>query len=185
MTEPSASDPNDDANDDQAIPEPHEITYDEQFYPARPRRLRPSVRRTNVPGRPVADGLPRADNPAYVNWLREKSMLRDANLLAVQLSGQGSMWQNPFAHPDPRAAVKQAQVWFTAYPLSFITRPGASYLATLGDPDLWDAFRQIGIDAVHTGPVKVAGGVNGWSATPVGRRPLRPGRHADRPSLRY
>ena len=49
-------------------------------------------------------------------------MLADANRLASQLSGQGSMWQNPFAHPDPRAAVDRASVWFTAYPLSFVTR---------------------------------------------------------------
>ena len=59
-----------------------------------------------------------------MKWLVEQSMLRDAGQLASQLSGQGSMWQNPFAHPDPRAAVERAQVWFTAYPLSFITRPG-------------------------------------------------------------
>ncbi len=92
-------------------------------------------------------------------------MLRDAGLLATQLSGQGSMWQNPFAHPDPRAAVERAQVWFTAYPLSFISRPGDSFLAGLANPELWKAFRRVGIDAVHTGPVKLAGGIKGWNLT--------------------
>ena len=51
-------------------------------------------------------------------------MLADANRLASQLSGQGSMWQNPYAHPDPRAALERASVWFTAYPLSFVTGGG-------------------------------------------------------------
>ncbi|WP_197510704.1 alpha-amylase family protein [Tessaracoccus coleopterorum] len=39
--------------------------------------------------------------------------------------------------------------------------PGA-----LGAHDLWEAFAEIGIRAVHTGPVKLAGGVSGWSRTP-------------------
>ena len=64
-------------------------------------------------------------------------MLGDAKVLGRQLSGQASMWQNPFAYPDPRAAVERASVWFTAYPLSLITRPGQSFLAALGDADLW------------------------------------------------
>jgi hypothetical protein len=76
------------------------------------------------------------------------------------------MWQNPFASPGPRNAVETASVWFTAYPISFITRPGESFLAALGDEELWKAFATIGIDAVHTGPVKRAGGLAGWQATP-------------------
>jgi trehalose synthase len=76
------------------------------------------------------------------------------------------MWQNPFAHPDPRAALERASVWFTAYPLSFVTRKGESFLAALADRGLWEAFRRIGVDAIHTGPVKVAGGLNGRRLTP-------------------
>ena len=76
------------------------------------------------------------------------------------------MWQNPFAHPDPRAAVDRASVWFTAYPLSFVTRTDETYLSALADRRLWDAFRRIGIDALHTGPVKMAGGLNGRRLTP-------------------
>ena len=93
-------------------------------------------------------------------------MLTDANRLASQLSGQGSMWQNPYAHPDPRAALERACVWFTAYPLSFVTRRGETFLSALADPALWQAFRAIGIDGVHTGPVKQAGGLNGRRLTP-------------------
>jgi trehalose synthase len=147
-------------------PEANDVTFDEQFYPARPRTLRPSVRRARTIGGPTEDGLAEGSNPRYVEWLRGKSMLADANQLAMQLSGQGSMWQKPFAHPNPRSAVDRAAVWFTAYPLSLITAPGQSYLATLADPSLWATFAEIGIDAVHTGPVKQAGGLNGWNPTP-------------------
>ena len=147
--------------------EPSEITYDEQFYPARPQRLRPRARLRWLPWRPrERSGKPTGDNPDYVDWLIGESMLADATEFAKQFSGQGSMWQNPFADPDPRAAIEKASVWFTAYPISMITKPGASFLGTLGDPDLWEAFARIGIDGIHTGPVKKAGGLDGWDETP-------------------
>jgi trehalose synthase len=145
--------------------EPSEITYDEQLYPARPRRLRPMARRL-VRAPSEAQGDPVAENPAYLEWLISQSMLNDANEIAPQLSGSGSMLQNPFAHPDPRAAIRRAGVWFTAYPLSFVTRPDQSFLAALADSSLWEAFATIGIEAVHTGPVKKAGGLQGWDQTP-------------------
>ena len=94
-------------------------------------------------------------------------MLWDAKRLAIQLSGQGSMWQNPFAHPDPRAALERASVWFTAYPLSFITRPGESFLSGARRPGaLAGVPRRSGSTRVHTGPVKQAGGLDGWRLTP-------------------
>src|ERR1700729_2817171 len=143
-----------------------EITYDEHLYPARPRRLPASARR--VLRDIIRSGLSGATdrtNEGFVAWLVPETILPAAEALATQLSGQGSMWQNPFAHPDPRAAVERAAVWFTAYPLSFITRSGDSFLSGLAEPELWRAFQEIGIDAVHTGPVKLAGGINGWSPT--------------------
>ena len=149
--------------------EPTEITYSEQFFPARPRALRPRGR-LRPQGSPThgedRTGEPVGTNPYYVAWLQRSSMLRDANLIAAQFSGTGSMWQNPFANPDARNAISTAGVWFTAYPLSFMTKPGESFLGTLADPALWEAFEQIGIDALHTGPVKRAGGLNGWQPTP-------------------
>ena len=93
-------------------------------------------------------------------------MLGDAKAFAKQFTGQGSMWQNPFADPDPRAAIDKAPVWFAAYPISLITKAGHSFLGTMGDQDLWEAFQSIGITAIHTGPVKRAGGISGWDATP-------------------
>ena len=152
-----------------AAHEASEISYDEQRYPARPKRLRPRSRLRDLFAlRPKAErvGKPSGDNPSYVSWLVGESMLEDAKAFATQFSGQGSMWQNPFANPDPRAAIEKASVWFTAYPISMITKPGTSFLGTLGDEDLWAAFEAIGIDGLHTGPVKKAGGLVGWDPTP-------------------
>ncbi|TQK17575.1 trehalose synthase [Microbacterium sp. SLBN-154] len=156
-------------NDDTSDPETPEISYDEQRYPARPRRLRPRdhlrgggrVRRVTTDPR-TANGT----NPSYVEWLVRQSMLKDADVLARQLSGQPSMWRNPYARPDARRAIATSDVWFTAYPISLITRPGQSFLAALGDDALWSAFERVGITAIHTGPVKRAGGIAGWLETP-------------------
>jgi trehalose synthase len=157
-----------DAAHGDADAETPEISYDEQRYPARPRRLRPrdnlrgsSVRRIRTDPR-TANGT----NPSYVEWLVRQSMLKDADVLARQLSGQPSMWRHAYARPDARRAIATSDVWFTAYPISLITRPGQSFLAALGDDALWSAFERIGITAIHTGPVKRAGGIAGWHDTP-------------------
>jgi hypothetical protein len=76
------------------------------------------------------------------------------------------MSQRPFAHSNPRAAIEKASIWFTAYPISMITRTGESFLCTLADENLWRVFEAIGVSAVHTGPVKRAGGISGWDVTP-------------------
>src|SRR3954465_5217221 len=139
--------------------EPTEITFDEHLHPARPRTLRfrprvkaPFARRSLTPDGPAHGG-----NPAYVSWLLSQSMLSDANEISQQFSGQGSMWQNPYATPNPRSAVDTASGWFTPYPLSLITRPEESFLKAMADEQMWKAFAEIGIQAVHTGPVKRAG----------------------------
>ena len=151
------------------VEEPGEPNFAQIFFPARPKALRPRAR-LRPQGAPsaaqVRSGEPVGSNPVYVDWLRGQSMLQDAKEMAAQFTGLGSMWQNPYAQPDPRLAVQTASVWFTAYPISMITRPGESFLATLADPELWATFQRIGIHAVHTGPVKRAGGLTGWSPTP-------------------
>ncbi|MEU7872515.1 alpha-amylase family glycosyl hydrolase [Dactylosporangium sp. NPDC049140] len=47
-----------------------------------------------------------------------------------------------------------------------ITKPGHSFLSTLADTGLWRAFAAIGVSAVHTGPLKRAGGLFGRESTP-------------------
>ena len=106
--------------------EPSDITYDEQFYPARPARLRPRAR---LRGRVPVAAAHRADGQAQRRQSGVRGLAGGAvdavgrNQFAKQFSGQGSMWQNPFANPDPRAAIEKASVWFTAYPISMITKP--------------------------------------------------------------
>lgn len=148
--------------------EPTEITFDEHLHPARPRslRFRPRVKAPFTRRSLAQDGSPTGDNPAYVSWLLSQSMLADANEISQQFSGQGSMWQNPYATPSPRGAVETASVWFTAYPLSLITRSNESFLKAMADEEMWKAFSEIGIEGVHTGPVKKAGGIWGWDQTP-------------------
>ncbi len=102
----------------------------------------------------------------YVQWLLEESMLGDASAAAGQSSSVGGMMQNPFGIPNPTRAIEIASVWFTAYPASMITKREESFLATLSDDSLWVSFESLGISAVHTGPVKRAGGLAGWDATP-------------------
>jgi trehalose synthase len=162
MSQAAESKPEDQVN------EPAEITFDEHLHPARPRelRFRPRVRTPFTRRSLAQDGTPTGDNPAYVSWLLSQSMLADANEISQQFSGQGSMWQNPYATPSPRGAVETASVWFTAYPVSLITRPDESFLRAMADEDMWMAFSQIGIEAIHTGPVKRAGGLSGWKQTP-------------------
>jgi len=146
---------------------PSQISFDEQFYPARPKSIRRRRTRPQVTAADIARmGPARAENRKYVEWMRRHSMLRASRNTARNYSGSSVMWRNPFSTPRPRSAVRTASVWFTAYPLSLITRSGESYLRTLGDEALWDAFAQIGINAVHTGPVKDAGGLSGWQRTP-------------------
>lgn len=109
--------------------------------------------RPSVPG--SASVAPSSD----IKWLIEHSMLEQAARTAHRLSGTGAMWRHTYASPMPRAASSHASVWFTAYPAATITREGSSVLTALGDPALWTAFREIGITAMHTGPMKRAGGL--------------------------
>ena len=153
-------------NPEELLPE---MSFAQARFDARPAIVRPRASRhdASASGSPLpppfeADGR----NHAYVKWLEQQSMLHDATTLARQLAGKHQMWANSYSTPDPRNAVHSASVWFTAYPLSMITEQGQSFLGALGSEELWKAFQEVGIDAVHTGPVKLAGGLDGWTPTP-------------------
>ncbi len=104
---------------------------------------------------------------SYIRWLVERSMLHQAEVTARRYAGHSELWQHPYAIPQPRAASALASVWFTAYPPAQITRPGESVLQSLGDPELWSIFRDIGIKGMHTGPMKRSGGIRGHEYTPT------------------
>src|SRR3569833_2210617 len=113
----------------------------------------------------LADEAP--TDPAYIQWLEQHSMLHQAEALAQHFAGSAAQWQHPYGTPQPRAASAKASVWFTAYPASTVaSSPGASVLTTLADERLWAAFQAIGIQAIHTGPMKRSGGITGTTYTP-------------------
>src|SRR5262245_18211434 len=120
-----------------------------------------------APAAPSAEAPGTVSGDAYIRWLVERSMLHQAELAARRYSGQGQLWQHPYASPQPRAASALASVWFTAYPPSHITPPGESVLRGLGDPELWKVFREIGIQGLHTGPMKRSGAIRGREYTPT------------------
>lgn len=102
----------------------------------------------------------------YIQWLESRSMLYQAEQLSRAISGKSVQWRKPYARPRPRDFVRAASVWFTGYPQAIITRPDESVLQTLGSEELWSAFREVGIEGIHTGPIKRAGGIVGRSYTP-------------------
>jgi maltose alpha-D-glucosyltransferase/alpha-amylase len=111
-------------------------------------------------------GAQPTSDPAYLDWLEQRSMLYQAREVAHEVSGHGIQWRHPYGRPQPRQAVRSASVWLLDYPGSVITRPGQSVIATWGEPHLWDALRRTGIDLLHTGPVNRAGGIEGRKYTP-------------------
>jgi trehalose synthase len=107
------------------------------------------------------------EDAAYIQWLEQRSMLHQADVLARQYAGSAEQWQRPYGKPQPRQATARASVWFTAYPASTIAAtPGASVLTTLADERLWNAFQSIGIQGIHTSPMKRSGGITGTDYTP-------------------
>jgi trehalose synthase len=94
-------------------------------------------------------------------------MLARATELSEALSGSGTQWQEPYGMARPEDFLELASVWFNAYPASLITRPGESVIQGLADPELLKALREVGIEAIHTGPLKRAGSVEGKSYGPT------------------
>jgi trehalose synthase len=109
---------------------------------------------------------PPAQDPE-VRWLEERSMLLRAPSLAASLSGNGAQWQEPYGLARPADFLGLASVWFNAYPASLITRPGATVLEGLADPELLSVLREVGVEAIHTGPLKRAGSVQGMRYGPT------------------
>jgi len=108
-----------------------------------------------------------SSSPAYIDWLEKQSMLYNAGLLSERISGQGVQWRHPYAKPQTRELVTRASVWVLGYAGSMITRPHETVLQSWGDDALWQAFSDIGVQLLHTGPVKEAGGIKNYTHTPT------------------
>ena len=83
----------------------------------------------------------RWNDPEYLQWLEERSMLYQAGILARPVSGTGRAWQRHYGEPQPRAAVEGASAWVLGYPGAVIAPTGTSVIASWAKPELWDAFR--------------------------------------------
>ena len=102
-----------------------------------------------------------------IRWLEERSMLYQAKAAARKVSGSGVQWRHPYAEPRPDLLIQQASVWLLDYPGSVVPKPGESVIATWANDERWATLQDLGIDLLHTGPVKLAGGVQGKEKTPT------------------
>ncbi|SDH38321.1 trehalose synthase [Pseudomonas flavescens] len=102
-----------------------------------------------------------------VNWLVEQSMLHTAKQRARLYAGQPRLWQHPYALARPRSVTAVASVWIAVYPASIITEPQGSVLQALGDERLWAALSELGVQGIHTGPMRRSGGLQGRTYTPT------------------
>ena len=103
---------------------------------------------------------------ASVQWLKSRSMLLRHDSIAKVYSGQSRQWQHPFGQSRPQEILDRSSVWFAAYPDSLVGRPGATALDILGSPELHQLLSEIGIEAIHTGPMKRSGSVSGTEYGP-------------------
>ena len=94
-------------------------------------------------------------------------MLAQSSRLSEPLSGRGAQWQQAYGLARPGDLLELASVWFNAYPASLITRSGDSVIQGFADPELLKVLGEVGIEAIHTGPLKRAGSVDGMSYGPT------------------
>ncbi|WP_437881531.1 maltose alpha-D-glucosyltransferase [Pseudomonas sp. LRF_L74] len=105
-------------------------------------------------------------DPQYISWLVEESMLATVMKRTKQYSGFGRLWQQPYAEARPRSVTSIASAWITVYPASIITGEERSVLGALATEELWSVLSDIGIQGIHTGPLKLGGGLEGREYTP-------------------
>ena len=95
----------------------------------------------------------------YIQWLESRSMLYQAEHLSDLIAGKHLQWRHAYGHPRPQDFVRDASVWFTSYAKAIISQPDKSVLQTLGSKELLSTFHEIGIEGLHTGPMRRAGGI--------------------------
>jgi trehalose synthase len=81
-------------------------------------------------------------------------------------SGQSAQWKNAFGRSRPQDYLDRSSVWFAAYPDSLVGGPGEKALDILGSPKLYQRLSEVGVEAIHTGPMKLSGSVTGTEYGP-------------------
>ncbi len=97
--------------------------------------------------------------------LRELAMLRHAERLLTEVFPPVETPRR-FGFARARDAVRQAAVWYTAYPSSTLHAPGESVAERWADPQALDLLAHLGVTAIHTGPIKRGGGYRNGDWTP-------------------
>ena len=103
----------------------------------------------------------------YIGWLEERSMLHAAARDRRPLLRPGRPMAPPLRRDAPACCGHARLGLVHRLPGRHHFQAGESVLATLGDQALWQAFAEIGIQGIHTGPMKRAGGVTGYDFTPT------------------
>ncbi|MFQ5564546.1 MAG: alpha-amylase family glycosyl hydrolase [Parvularculaceae bacterium] len=103
-----------------------------------------------------------SEETSYIDWLKSRSMLRTYDGLVKSFAGQAKQWRASFGNPKPNEVLAENSVWFAAYPDSLMGPEGANVLDVLCDKNLYTILSDIGIEAVHTGPMKRSGSIHGY-----------------------
>lgn len=88
-------------------------------------------------------------------------MLLQHDSLVSSYAGQSGQWQHAYGLSRPADFLTQGSVWFAAYPDSLVGEAGAKALDILASPQLNKLLSDIGVEAVHTGPMKRSGSISG------------------------
>lgn len=95
-----------------------------------------------------------------IDWLKSQSMLLKYQSMVENLGANSAQWQHGFGVSNPRQILEDCSVWFAAYPDSLIGESDAKVLDVLGAPALHQTLAEIGVRALHTGPMKRSGSVS-------------------------
>ncbi len=98
---------------------------------------------------------------SYIDWLKSRSMLLNYEDLVNSFAGQSKQWTSAFGVPKSDEILAERSVWFAAYPDSFMGEQGENVLNVLSDKALHKVLADIGIEAIHTGPMKRSGSLEG------------------------
>ena len=108
-----------------------------------------------------------AGSDDYIEYLKQRSVLLQAPALEQAFSRQGAQWHHPYGLARPEDFLSLSSAWLSVYPAAIIGRRGDSVLQTLSDPALLQTIEAVGIDAIHTGPMKRSGSIVGKQYYPT------------------